>query len=136
MSSLVTTLILKQMVIWNLCPYGHFCDDVTSNVALQREEYRHSFYRPERLIVIITNLNILYIILLSTKFWTCVYKIRQYRANYIGSDLLTETHALTSKCHVPCYAKHHSAVVKRRYFRCAQANFLAIFDNHSINFIV
>ena len=25
----------------------------------------------------------------------------------IGSDVLPETYALTSKCHVPCYAKHH-----------------------------
>ena len=44
--------------------------------------YRHSFCRPEKWIFIITNLNILYIILFSTKFWTCVYKIRQYWANY------------------------------------------------------
>ena len=54
----------------------------------------------------------------------------------IVSDLLPETYALTSKCHVPCYAKHHSPVVKRRYFRRAWAKFLAIFDNHSINCIV
>ena len=31
----------------------------------------------------------------------------------IGSDVLPETYALTSKCHVPCYAKHHSPMVKR-----------------------
>ena len=43
---------------------------------------RHSFCRPETLIFTITNRNMLYIILLCTKFWTCVYKIRQYWANY------------------------------------------------------
>ena len=56
--------------------------DMTSNVALQRKKYWHSFGRPEKLIFIITNLNILYIILLSPKFWTSIYKIRQYWATY------------------------------------------------------
>ena len=46
------------------------------------KNYRHSFCRAEKWIFIITNLYILYIILLSTQFWTCVYKIRQYWANY------------------------------------------------------
>ena len=56
--------------------------DVTSNIALQRKKYRHSFCRPEKMIFVITNLNILYIILLSPKFWTCVCKIRQFWADY------------------------------------------------------
>ena len=55
--------------------------DVKWCVTTQKK-YRHSFCRPENLIFIITNLNILYIILLSTQFWTYVYKIRQFWANY------------------------------------------------------
>ena len=40
------------------------------------------FVDQKKRIFIITNLNILYIILLSTIFWTWVYNICHYRANY------------------------------------------------------
>ena len=41
------------------------------------------FVGQKKMVFVITNLNILYIILLSTKFMTCVYKIRQYWADYV-----------------------------------------------------
>ena len=131
--------------IVNLFPYFHnyviycTCECITNLTWRQMlrynaKQYRHSFCIPEKMIFIITNLNTLYIILVSPEFWTCVYKIRQYLANY-RLRFVAETYALTSKCHVLCYAKHHSPVVKRRHFRCAWAKFLAIFDNLSINCI-
>ena len=66
------------------CIYTHVYD-VTSNVALQHKKNTGIPFaeQKKKMIFIITNLNILYIILLGTKFWTCVYKIRQYWANYM-----------------------------------------------------
>ena len=86
--------------------YGSLSDVKCCVTRYNEKKYRHSFCRSEKFIFIITNLNILYIILSRTKFWTCVYKIRQYWANY-RLRCVAETYALTSKCHVPCYAKHH-----------------------------
>ena len=97
--------------------------------------YRHSFCRPEKWFSFLQTLT----------YYTSFYQAQNSEHACIQfinvgltivSDLLPETYALTSKCHVPCDAKHHSPVVKRRYFRRAWAKFLAIFDNHSINCIV
>ena len=61
------------------------------------------FVDQKKMIFIITNINILYIFLLNPKLWTCIYKIVNIGLT-IGSDLLSETYALSSKCDVPCSA--------------------------------
>ena len=72
----------------------------------KKKKYRRSFCRPEKLVFIIKNLNILYIMLLSTKFWTRVYKIRQYWANY---RLRFVAQNLRANVKMPCPLLHKTS---------------------------
>ena len=100
--------------------------DVTSNVASQRKKkkkkkkkkYRHSFCRPEKIIFVLQTLTCFTSFYLEQNSGHAYIKFVNIGLT-IGSDLLPETYALTSKCHIPCYAKHHIHVVKRQYFRRA-----------------